>query len=1113
MSIFNNNDFDNDTNITKDELDKKLLGYFNKVEEVRVDYGLNLNSNIYVDSDTINKEKIIYVKNVSSDIQTQITTLQNNIGGVYSGDNNYSGDNIYIGQSQFNQITLNNNGISTQLNSRELSYLDGTTSNIQSQLNYKQNLISNAITNNLVSMDNLGQTINNNVSITNDENLNITSNNLIPSTTAIKNYVDNKINNLSYESTVGQPILFYFSNTSNNISGYEDLLNKPDTLPEDIEVITINNNRVLLHGYSSIPLNRTLIPAGIWSFTFYGYVNDNTSLTRYEVEIYKRDNNDVETLIETILSNDINLSSVGVINFNGTVQNDTVINLTDRLIIKIYGFSNVSNKTISLYFYHSGSNHNSYFSSPLVLNHNDLSGLNSGDYQHLSLIQKQKATQYSNITQDGILSQNDFITFNNKQNNIIATTTSDYFRGDKTFQPLTKDTINLNNVDNTSDINKPISNSTQLALNNKQNIINNTVDLVCNSISDITGNLRDELNLMNTFYQLIYVAGQFGNNNNSGYSVLKPKLTIQNAIDNGASNTGVIIKIMPWVYTETPITINKQNITISAMTYDRSALVSINTLNITSIASSVRLIGISIDILNISGNCNVYLNCCKINQINKSGNGYMEITDCNINQSIYLNCIGSMINIFASNMPCVITNSNTATNNTLNISNNLLIGPISIIGNSNIVAINNTPNYSVSSANYAININGTANFLYLTNTTILNPDNSNGKIFISVNNYYSILNVVYNKSSSVFNGSKISRIMYNNNISSDIVNSESLNFTGNLNSTSAIQLTYLNNVTSDIQEQLNNCSILNGNNAYTGTNIFYNNLTISAASLILYNGSIISFLDNNNNNVYISTTNLNCLDGLTDNVQTSIDYIINSLNNINNNKIDVNNNTTNNFNGINNFNIASTLNLNGVINLSTSINANLSQITPTEISYLDGLTDNIQNQINNISTANWNEYIPSNGIYIYASGVSPTPATNLLKLNYSYLKNGKQLIIKFLYGTIDRSGATNGSGYYFIKLPIINGTQIMLDNNLYMYSSSSSSNNGYDTNYGSFLGPVAYTNSANWSFCNAFARNNTDIYFATSNKGTTNGGVISSSYGELSTIYRLEFTITLFTFN
>lgn len=54
-----------------------------------------------------------------------------------------------------------------------------------------------------------------------------------------------------------------------------------------------------------------------------------------------------------------------------------------------------------------------------------------------------------------------------KENTITAGTTSQYFRGDKTFQTLDKTAVGLGNVDNTSDANKPISTATQTALDNK----------------------------------------------------------------------------------------------------------------------------------------------------------------------------------------------------------------------------------------------------------------------------------------------------------------------------------------------------------------------------------------------------------------------------------------------------------------------------------------------------------------------------------------------------------------------------------------------------------------------------------------------------------------------
>lgn len=55
----------------------------------------------------------------------------------------------------------------------------------------------------------------------------------------------------------------------------------------------------------------------------------------------------------------------------------------------------------------------------------------------------------------------------NKENTITTGTTSQYWRGDKTWQTLDKSAVGLSNVDNTSDTNKPVSSATQTALNDK----------------------------------------------------------------------------------------------------------------------------------------------------------------------------------------------------------------------------------------------------------------------------------------------------------------------------------------------------------------------------------------------------------------------------------------------------------------------------------------------------------------------------------------------------------------------------------------------------------------------------------------------------------------------
>ena len=89
-----------------------------------------------------------------------------------------------------------------------------------------------------------------------------------------------------------------------------------------------------------------------------------------------------------------------------------------------------------------------------------------------------------------------------KEPTITAGTTGQYYRGDKTFQTLDKTAVGLSNVDNTSDLNKPISTATQTALDAKiSNVEEDTtpqlggnLDLNGNDINgtgnvDVTGNV------------------------------------------------------------------------------------------------------------------------------------------------------------------------------------------------------------------------------------------------------------------------------------------------------------------------------------------------------------------------------------------------------------------------------------------------------------------------------------------------------------------------------------------------------------------------------------------------------------------------------------------------
>lgn len=71
-----------------------------------------------------------------------------------------------------------------------------------------------------------------------------------------------------------------------------------------------------------------------------------------------------------------------------------------------------------------------------------------------------------------------------KENTIAAGTTSQYWRGDKTWQTLDKTVVGLGNVDNTADADKPVSTAVQTALNAKENTANKS-DVTTLGTSDV----------------------------------------------------------------------------------------------------------------------------------------------------------------------------------------------------------------------------------------------------------------------------------------------------------------------------------------------------------------------------------------------------------------------------------------------------------------------------------------------------------------------------------------------------------------------------------------------------------------------------------------------------
>ena len=225
-------------------------------------------------------------------------------------------------------------------------------------------------------------------------------------------------------------LTYFLTRTSAGTTPYSQLMSfNPDTNTEVDENISVDNNTVEHHCYvSDVAIGKSSIDAGVWEFNIYTYVSGHSAY--WQFKILKRDTNGVETELFSVNSPTFSNTSVELL-VTSTVQPSFVCNPTDKLVFRQFGTSNYA---VTMHFLHSGTEHYSHFHTPLTATHNDIAGLQggaTGQYYHLS------SSEYTG-TGTG--------TFVRAVSPNITTPTG-----------IVKGDVGLSNVDNTSDMSKPVS--------------------------------------------------------------------------------------------------------------------------------------------------------------------------------------------------------------------------------------------------------------------------------------------------------------------------------------------------------------------------------------------------------------------------------------------------------------------------------------------------------------------------------------------------------------------------------------------------------------------------------------------------------------------------------
>jgi hypothetical protein len=225
------------------------------------------------------------------------------------------------------------------------------------------------------------------------------------------------------------------------------------------------------------------IPGGNWIFLNYFNASSGGGNPQFYINLYKTDGVSF-TLIATNSANPESITSGTVIDlyYTALAVPQTTLSLTDRLAIEIFVIHD--GRTITL---HTENGHLSEIQTSFSTGLSALNGLTdfvqnfttgttgsdfgitSGGNTHTFNL------PVASVTNTGKLSSTDWTTFNNKQNALISGSNIKTIEGQSLLGPgnidLDKADVGLSNVDNTSDLNKPISTATQTALNSKQDTL------------------------------------------------------------------------------------------------------------------------------------------------------------------------------------------------------------------------------------------------------------------------------------------------------------------------------------------------------------------------------------------------------------------------------------------------------------------------------------------------------------------------------------------------------------------------------------------------------------------------------------------------------------------
>jgi hypothetical protein len=259
--------------------------------------------------------------------------------------------------------------------------------------------------------------------------------------------------------------------------------------------------------------------------------------------------------------------------------------------------------------------------------------------------------------------------------------------------------------------------------------------------------------------------GKDGNDTTGDGTLINPVLTITKALTLiGAGRNTVIVH--PGSYSESP-TVSSANTTIATAELTGANTQIAGTLTL---SAAARVSGIKLTNLTITGSGSTYISNCTVDtQVIKSGTNYVEIINSELQCTLGVQITGAGTVSIVGNKCWAVAVSNASANVLIKDCFQVLTPSVT----AGTLQIDGSAIFAASPASNAVT-SSVGSFITLANSFVLNSAGTNVER-VSLAGFYSILNLVYDKTNSTFTGTNLNAIDY-----FSVINTESLVSSGTI---------------------------------------------------------------------------------------------------------------------------------------------------------------------------------------------------------------------------------------------------------------------------------------------------------------------------------------------